>query len=65
MTHARLKTADAAEYTGISIHYLARLRTKGGGPRFIKVGRHLVLYDTRDLDRWLNDRKRDSTSASR
>ncbi len=29
---------------------------KGGGPDYLKVGR-AVLYDIRDLDRWLESKK--------
>ena len=34
-----------------------RLRTAGGSPRFIKLGRK-VLYDQRDLDQWIEDHSR-------
>ena len=48
----RLTAKEAAEYTGLSHRYLEKLRTAGGGPRFIKFTRK-VMYDTRELDRWL------------
>ena len=36
-------------------------RVRGGGPHFLKVGRR-VVYRRRDLDAWLADRERASTS---
>ena len=60
-TGTRLSTDDAGIYTGLSRQTLAKLRVYGGGPRFIKVGRR-VIYDTRDLDTWLDSRKQSSTS---
>lgn len=62
-TGARLSTDDAETYTGLSRQTLAKLRVYGGGPRYIKIGRR-VIYDTRDLDAWLDSRKRSSTSDS-
>jgi len=52
----RIKDPDAAKYTGLSEIYLRTLRMKGGGPDYLKVGR-AVLYDVRDLDRWLESKK--------
>ena len=52
------KTAD---YIDKSESRLAKLRHFGGGPPFVKIGRS-VLYDLDDVDRWLEGRKRRSTS---
>jgi hypothetical protein len=41
---------------GCSKSFLDTLRVKGGGPTFIKVGRH-VRYDDGDLDSWIASRK--------
>ena len=60
-TGTRLSTDIAEIYTGLSRQTLAKLRVYGGGPTYIKAGRR-VLYDTRDLDAWLDSRKRSSTS---
>jgi hypothetical protein len=38
-----------------------RLRVSGGGPRYAKLAGK-VLYDVRDLDQWIEDNKRGSTS---
>lgn len=56
-----LSVQDTAEYMQISKSWLAKSRLNGDGPPFIKVGR-LVLYDLNDVDTWLSDRKRRSTS---
>jgi hypothetical protein len=56
-----------AETRGASIHstfstsYLEKLRVVGGGPPFIKVGK-AVRYKLADLDTWLEEQKRGSTS---
>lgn len=57
----RVDTAGAAAYTGLSEQTLAKLRVYGGGPPYIKAGSR-VIYDTRDLDPWMESRKRTSTS---
>lgn len=48
------RTPAAAEYLGISESWLEKLRLSGLGPRFIRLGRRAVVYDERDLDRWLD-----------
>ncbi len=35
---------------------------KGYGPVYTKAGPRIVVYDLRDLDAWLNSRRRRSTS---
>jgi excisionase family DNA binding protein len=57
----RLTVKEAAEYLRLSKATLDIWRTAGKGPRFIKAGKR-VLYDSRDLDRWLDGNKRSSTS---
>ena len=52
---------DAATYLGLAVQTLAKLRWNGDSPPDCKVGRR-VLYDREELDAWLNDRKRRSTS---
>lgn len=60
----RLRTPEAATYTGLSKSTLSKLRVFGGGPRYAKCGR-AVIYDTRDLDAWLASNTRASTSENR
>ena len=56
-----LTTTQAAEYVGLSPRTLERYRVTGEGPRHLKVGRR-VLYRPADLDEWLADKVRRSTS---
>lgn len=63
-THSRrLRPAEAADHANLSESFLAKLRMRGDGPRFIKVGK-AVLYDSVDIDRWLESQKRLSTSEA-
>lgn len=58
---SRLTVKEAADYLRCHPNTLGKLRTKGGGPVYYKkFGR--VIYDTADLDRWMNEGKRTSTS---
>ena len=52
---------DAASYIGLAAQTLAKMRVTGDSPPFYKVGRQ-VLYDRADLDAWLAERRRRSTS---
>lgn len=49
---------------GISIGHLQKLRVSGGGPPFYKPTHRLVLYRRIELEQWLNQSRRDSTSSS-
>jgi predicted DNA-binding transcriptional regulator AlpA len=59
--YRKLSAPEAAEYIGLSQSTLAKRRVFGGGPKYLKLGRR-VVYDTRDLDAWLNAHRRLSTS---
>jgi predicted DNA-binding transcriptional regulator AlpA len=59
--HRKLNSPKAAEYLGISVSTLSKRRVDGDGPKYRKLGRR-VVYDTRDLDDWLDARRRASTS---
>jgi predicted DNA-binding transcriptional regulator AlpA len=56
-----LSAPAAAAYCGSSASTFAKLRLFGGGPVFVKLGRR-VVYDPADLDRWLTEHRRSSTS---
>jgi len=56
-----LKVTEAADYLGVSKGFLDKLRITGGGPEFYKIGAQ-VRYTPADLDAWLSERKRASTS---
>jgi predicted DNA-binding transcriptional regulator AlpA len=52
---------QAAERTGLSAKTLNNLRSIGGGPRFLKLGR-AVRYSEAELEAWLSARVIGSTS---
>jgi hypothetical protein len=56
-----LITEDAATYLGLSVQTLAKMRWNGNSPPYTKAGRR-VLYDLVDLDAWIAEGKRRSTS---
>ncbi len=58
----KLRAPQAARYIGLSPSTLAKMRLRGDGPPYAKAGPRVVVYDTRDLDAWLIQRKRRSTS---
>ena len=57
----KLRTRDAARYTGLAKSTLEKLLVTGGGATYIRVGR-VVLYDPDDLDAWLAAHRRKTTS---
>lgn len=57
----RVDTKGASKHVGSAESTLNKLRVYGGGPRYIKIGRR-VLYDIADLDAWIEQNKRSSTS---
>jgi predicted DNA-binding transcriptional regulator AlpA len=61
LAHRRLRTPAAADYLGYAESTLEKKRLTGDGPPFIRLGR-VIVYDTRDLDSWLAERRAHSTS---
>ncbi len=59
----KLRAPAAAEYLAISASTLAKMRLRGDGPPFFKAGARVVLYDVAELEAWLADRRRLSTSS--
>ena len=59
-----LSSSEAAKYLRIACQTLSKARCLGTSPPYIKIGRR-VLYDRADLDRYLDSRRRLSTSDSR
>jgi predicted DNA-binding transcriptional regulator AlpA len=57
----RLTVREAADYLRFAKSTLDNWRSKGRGPRFSKLGKK-ILYDVRDLDKWFDDNRRNSTS---
>lgn len=51
--------SQAAEYTGLSESYLAKLRMTTAvstGPKFIRLGHRAIRYRRIDLDDWLGSK---------
>lgn len=49
-----LNTVDAAKYLGLSKAKLIKHRTKGGGPKYAKIGRN-VSYPVQGLKDWFEE----------
>ncbi len=56
------RTREAAQYLATTPGWLEKRRCDGGGPPFIRLGSRAVGYLVEDLDRWLESRRRTSTS---
>jgi Helix-turn-helix domain len=56
--------AAAAEYLGgLVVGTLAKWRHFGTGPAFVRIGSR-IYYDQTDLDRFIDERRRTSTSEA-
>lgn len=63
MTEPRvLRTVEAAKHLGLKPSTLEKMRARGTGPRFVRLGRRAVGYTREDLDAWIEDRL--STAAA-
>jgi hypothetical protein len=54
--------SEVADHLRIPEHTLAQWRSRGQGPRYRRVGRH-VRYDWRDIERWLEEQSRGGEAA--
>ncbi len=61
MTPDNIRHVPAARYIGIAPSTLGKMRRRGDGPAYIKAGK-TVLYRKADLDAWLEQHRRYSTS---
>jgi predicted DNA-binding transcriptional regulator AlpA len=57
-----LRQKDAALYLGLRESTIEKMRVSGSGPRFVKLGSRAIGYALEDLDLWIEERKRSSTS---
>lgn len=55
-------TRAAARIVGLSPDHMIRLRSKGGGPEYMKYGRHCVRYSVASLRAWMETRLVTSTA---
>jgi hypothetical protein len=56
-----LTTKQAAQFSGLSVSYLNKLRCLGGGSPFLKIGRKCI-YRRDQFEGWLGRHQHDSTS---
>jgi len=61
-TSPLLTTPAAARVLGHSPRSLESWRYRGGGPRFVRVSARSVRYRLADLEAWIEERLRVSTS---
>jgi hypothetical protein len=61
--NAKLDAVAAANFTGLAVATLAKLRCFGGGPKYFKLGRK-ILYRRGDLADWLNARRVANTTEA-
>ncbi len=59
-----LTRKQAAEYLNCSQRFLEMRAIRGGGPIYIKCSARCVRYRLIDLEQWVQDRVRSSTSDS-
>ena len=57
-----LRTPEAARALGLSTSTLTKMRLRGDGPAYLKLGPRAVAYDPRDLQAWAELSRRRSTS---
>ena len=57
-----LRTPEAARYLGLAESTLEKRRILGGGPRWVRLGVRAVGYDISDLDDFIDQNYRRSTS---
>lgn len=60
--HELVKPLEVAKQLGVSPATLARWRTLGSGPRFVRVGGQ-VRYQRDAVAAWLTQQERSSTAA--
>lgn len=58
-----LSVQEASRFLGVSVSWLNKMRLRGGGCPYRKLGRR-VLYDQRDIDEWSASQRRTNTSQS-
>jgi predicted DNA-binding transcriptional regulator AlpA len=52
-----LDTKQLSAWLGVSTQWLEIGRTKGYGPKFVKLGPRMIRYKRRDVLNWLKARK--------
>lgn len=57
-----LSPEQASNHLGLSMSTLAKMRLRGDGPSFIKLGPRRVAYRETDLEEWIDSNRFRSTS---
>lgn len=57
-----ISTRAASRLTGVSVCTLETWRSRGGGPKFIKIGAKMIRYQRRSLLEWMARQERRNTS---
>jgi hypothetical protein len=61
-TRRILREGPAAEYLGTVPSTLQKWRLIGKGPRWMRIGTRMIGYDVRELDSYIEQQSRSSTS---
>jgi predicted DNA-binding transcriptional regulator AlpA len=64
-SNSKLRPPAAAKYLQLAASTLAKMRGRGDGPAFMKIGTRVVLYDRADLDTWLLSLRRKGSGSTR
>lgn len=59
-----IDTKAASKLTGVPVQTLETWRSRGGGPRFVKLGSKTVRYPRRELLGWMRKRLCASTAEA-
>lgn len=62
-TRALIGAKELAEYLGVPLTTIYRWNTRGGGPRFYRVGKH-CRWRMSDVDEWLDRQRRGGQGAA-
>jgi predicted DNA-binding transcriptional regulator AlpA len=57
-----MRAPEAADYVALTVSTLSKMRLRGDGPPFLKLGPRAVAYRRADIDAWLATRVRRATS---
>jgi predicted DNA-binding transcriptional regulator AlpA len=63
VTNRLLTTEQAAAVLGFTERFLESRRTRGNGPRYVRISARAVRYRLQDLNDWAESRLTTSTSA--
>jgi len=59
-----LTPEQAAELMSRSVLTLQDMRTKGGGPKYVKLGHRTIRYRREDIEAWINARVFSNTAEA-